>query len=68
MKWKLPADPLRGNGYSTARITGALIRKAEDRVNAIGSKGNYDELASACNAWLAAWREGIRNWKYRSLK
>lgn len=41
---------------------GALIRLAEDRVNAVGSKGNREALESACAAWLAAWREGIPGW------
>jgi hypothetical protein len=40
----------------------ALIRLAEDRVNAVGSKGKREALESACAAWLAAWREGIRDW------
>jgi hypothetical protein len=33
---------------------GARIRKAEERV---------DTLASACNDWVAAWRDGIEAWK-----
>jgi hypothetical protein len=45
---------------------GDLIRQAEYRVNAIGSRGAHNALAAACNAWLAAWREGIQNWKCQS--
>jgi hypothetical protein len=41
---------------------GALIRQAEDHVNAVGSKGKREALESACAAWLAAWQEGIRDW------
>ena len=33
---------------------GALIRLAEDRVNAVGSRGKREALESACAAWLAA--------------
>ncbi len=47
---------------------GPLIRQAEDRVNAIGSKGDHNALESACNAWVAAWREGIHEWMSRSSK
>jgi hypothetical protein len=42
---------------------GALIRLAEDRVNAVGSKGKREALESACAAWLAAWQDGICGWK-----
>ncbi len=42
---------------------GVLIRKTEDRVNALGSNGRHDTLKSACIAWLAAWEEGIREWR-----
>ncbi len=45
---------------------GPLIRQAEDRVNGIGSKGDPNTLALACNAWLAAWCNGIQEWKRRS--
>lgn len=38
---------------------GVGIHQAEDRVNAVGSRGNHEALKSACNVWLAAWREGI---------
>ncbi len=41
---------------------GALIRRAEDRVNAVGSRGKREALESACAAWLAAWRKGILDW------
>ncbi len=47
---------------------GPLIRLAEDRVNAIGSKGDQNALESACNAWVAAWREGIQEWISRFSK
>jgi hypothetical protein len=42
---------------------GARIRKAEERVDTIGSKGDPAALASACNDWVAAWRDGIEAWK-----
>ena len=45
---------------------GRLIRRAEDLMNAVGSKGNHNALDSACDAWLTAWRAGIQNWKRRS--
>ncbi len=45
---------------------GDLIRQAEDRVNAVGSKGDRKALAMACEGWLAAWRRGIQNWKRSS--
>ena len=44
---------------------GARIRQAEDRMNAIGSRGNPAALKTACDAWQNAWREGIEAWKYR---
>ncbi len=47
---------------------GPLIRQAEDRVNTSGSKGDHNALDSACNAWVAAWREGIQEWMSRSSK
>lgn len=47
---------------------GSLIRQAEDRVNAVGSKGDSNALASACDAWLAAWRRGIQDWKRCAAK
>jgi hypothetical protein len=47
---------------------GPLIRQAEDRVNVVGSKGDRNALALACDAWLAAWRSGIRDWKHRTSK
>lgn len=45
---------------------GARIRQAEDRVNAIGSRGNPASLKAACDAWQFAWREGIEAWKRRN--
>ncbi|MBZ5498897.1 MAG: hypothetical protein LAP85_21070 [Acidobacteriia bacterium] len=42
---------------------GALIRQAEDRVNAVGSSGEHRALETACSDWLAAWRDGIDGWK-----
>ena len=42
---------------------GEIIRGAEERVDTVGSGGDSDELASACNAWIAAWRRGIEAWK-----
>ena len=45
---------------------GPLIRQAEDWVNAIGSKGGHNALEPACNAWVAAWREGLQEWISRS--
>jgi hypothetical protein len=44
---------------------GPKIQQAEDRVNAIGSRGNPAALKSACEAWVFAWREGIEAWKRR---
>ena len=42
---------------------GGIIRGAEERVDIVGSGGDPDELASACNTWVAAWRNGIEAWK-----
>ena len=42
---------------------GGIIRGAEQRVDIVGSGGDPDELASACNTWVAAWRNGIEAWK-----
>jgi hypothetical protein len=42
---------------------GAEIRKAEDNVNAIGSKGDPRTLAAACDAWVSTWRTGIEAWE-----
>ena len=41
---------------------GGLICQAEDRVNAIGSRGNHRVLQAACDAWLAAGRNAIGDW------
>ncbi len=48
---------LRGSAH------GPKIQAAEDRVNAIGSRGDPAALASACDSFVAAWREGIEGWK-----
>ena len=42
---------------------GRLIEAEEDRVNAIGSRGDSARLQAACEAWVNAWREGIEAWK-----
>lgn len=42
---------------------GAKIQAAQGQVDAIGSQGNPAVLASACDAWVSAWRDGIEGWK-----
>ena len=42
---------------------GGIIRGAEERVDIVGSGGDPDALLSACNSWVAAWRNGIEAWK-----
>ena len=42
---------------------GGIIRGAEQRVDIVGSGGDPDARLSACNAWVAAWRNGIEAWK-----
>jgi hypothetical protein len=44
---------------------GNLIRQAEDRVDAIGSRGDPAVLKAACDAWLLAWSDGIEAWERR---
>ena len=51
---------LRGSHY------GMRIQKAEDLINEIGSRGDPAALASACNAWVSAWRDGIEAWKKKA--
>lgn len=47
---------------------GELIHQAENRVDAIGSRGDKVALKAACDAWLLAWRDGIEDWKrHRSV-
>ena len=41
---------------------GPVIRAAEGQVDRIGSKGDPAALQSACDAWVASWREGIEGW------
>ena len=38
---------------------GGIIRGAEECVDFVGSGGDPDALLSACNTWVAAWRNGI---------
>jgi hypothetical protein len=45
---------------------GEKIGAAEDRVNAIGSRGDPSSLAAARDAWVNAWREGIETWKLKA--
>ena len=42
---------------------GRLIEAEEDRVNAVGRRGDPAALKAACDAWVNAWREGIEAWK-----
>ena len=51
---------LRGSHY------GMRIQKAEDLINKIGSRGDPAALASACNSWVSAWRDGIEAWKKKA--
>ena len=51
---------LRGSHY------GMRIQKAEDLIDKIGSRGDPAALASACNAWVSAWRDGIEAWKKKA--
>ena len=51
---------LRGSHY------GMRIQKAEDLINEIGSRGDPAALASACNAWVSAGRDGIEAWKKKA--
>ena len=51
---------LRGSHHGTK------IQKAEDLINTIGSRGDPAALASACNAWVSAWRDGIEAWKKKA--
>ena len=45
---------------------GIRIQKAEDLIDKIGSRGDPEALALACNAWLSAWRDGIEAWKKKA--
>ncbi len=51
---------LRGSHY------GMRIQKAEELIDKIGSRGDPAALASACNAWVSAWRDGIEAWKKKA--
>ena len=42
------------------------IQKAEELIDKIGSRGDPAALASACNAWVSAWRDGIEAWKKKA--
>lgn len=42
---------------------GIQILQAEDRVNAAARRGDCAALASACDAWVSAWHNGIEGWK-----
>jgi hypothetical protein len=49
-------------------VHGPKIRRAEARVDAVGSEGDQAALASACGVWLAAWGDAILEWKTVSLR
>ena len=51
---------LRGSHY------GMRIQKAEELKDKIGSRGDPAALASACNSWVSAWRDGIEAWKKKA--
>ena len=47
---------------------GARIQKAEELVDTIGSKSDPAALVYACNAWVAAWCDGIEAWNKQNLR